>query len=95
MQRPNGQYYTLKIKIPINLANVNKKEMKRGKSKSKNNKKHTSAPINAHILIPLKSPQITDTIIIKPDIVKIEESKAISRKCDHPGVVGEKESCNG
>lgn len=52
----------------------------------------TSAPINAHMLMPLKQPKIIETIIIIPDMVKIEESSAIKRKCDHPRVVGEKES---
>jgi hypothetical protein len=42
--------------------------------------------------MPLKHPKMIDTIIIIPEIIKIEESKAISRKCDHPRVVGEKES---
>lgn len=42
--------------------------------------------------MPLKSPKIIDTIIIIPDMVNIDESNAINRKCDQPGVVGEKES---
>lgn len=44
------------------------------------------------MLIPLKHPNIIETIIIIPDIVKIDDSNAIKRKCDHPRVVGEKES---
>lgn len=44
--------------------------------------------------MPLKSPNIIETIIMIPDIVKIEESNAIRRKCDQPGVVGENDSCN-
>jgi hypothetical protein len=42
--------------------------------------------------MPLKSPKIIETIIIIPDMVKIDERSAISRKCDHPGVVGENDS---
>lgn len=53
----------------------------------------TSAPIKAHMLMPLKSPNMIETIIMIPDIVKIEESNAIRRKCDQPGVVGENDSC--
>jgi hypothetical protein len=31
-------------------------------------------------------------MIIIPEMVKMDESSAIKRKCDHPGVVGENES---
>lgn len=48
--------------------------------------------MNAHMLMPLKQPKIIDTMIIIPDMMKIDESSAINRKCDHPRVVGEKES---
>jgi len=52
----------------------------------------TSAPIKANVLMPLNKPKNTETISIPPATVKIDESNAISRKCDHPGVVGEKDS---
>lgn len=45
------------------------------------------------MLMPLKSPNTIETIIIIPEMVKIDESNAIRRKCDHPGVVGENDSC--
>lgn len=45
------------------------------------------------MLIPLKHPKIIDTIIIIPEMMKIEVKSAIKRKCDHPRVVGENESC--
>lgn len=54
--------------------------------------KQTSAPIKAHMLMPLKRPKMIETIIMMPDMVKIDESNAIKRKCDQPGVVGEKDS---
>lgn len=30
---------------------------------------------------------------MNPDKIRIVDSNATSRKCDHPGVVGENESC--
>lgn len=45
------------------------------------------------MLMPLKIPKMIETIIIIPDMTKMDDSNKISRKCDHPGVVGEKDSC--
>lgn len=45
------------------------------------------------MLTPLKSPKMIETIIIATEMVKIDESREISLKCDQPGVVGENESC--
>lgn len=52
----------------------------------------TSAAINANVLSPPKNPTPTQMMNMKPDSVKIVDSNATSRKCDHPGVVGENES---
>ena len=59
----------------------------------KRQSKFTSAPIKANMLIPLKSPKTMDTIIITPEMVNIDDNKAMSLKCDQPGVVGEKDNC--
>jgi hypothetical protein len=54
----------------------------------------TSADIKAKVFQPpLNMPTPIEIINIKPESVRIDESRAISRKCDQPGVVGEKESC--
>jgi hypothetical protein len=45
------------------------------------------------MLIPLNSPKTIDTIIMTTEMEKIDERRAMSLKCDHPGVVGENESC--
>jgi hypothetical protein len=34
-----------------------------------------------------------DTTSIAPEMVKIDDKSAMRRKCDQPGVVGEKDSC--
>lgn len=52
----------------------------------------TSAPINPNMLMPLKSPNTIDTTSIPAEMVKIDDKSAMSRMCDQPGVVGEKES---
>lgn len=53
----------------------------------------TSAAIKANVLTPLtKTPTPIETISMKPDRVRIADRSAISRKWDHPGVVGEKDS---
>lgn len=56
--------------------------------------KLTSAPIKANMLIPLKSPKKTEAINIAPEMVKMDDRSAISRKCDQPGVVGENDNCD-
>lgn len=52
----------------------------------------TSAAIKANVLMPLKNPMKIETMIMNPEIVRIADKSAISRKCDHRAVVGEKES---
>lgn len=49
--------------------------------------------MNANVFNPPKNPTPTHTINIKPDKIRIVDSSATSRKWDHPGVVGENESC--
>lgn len=50
--------------------------------------------MKANVLTPLmKTPTPIETISMKPDRVRIADRSAISRKWDHPGVVGENESC--
>lgn len=56
-------------------------------------KKLTSAAIKANVFNPPKKPTPTHTMNIKPDKIRMVESNATKRKCDHPGVVGENESC--
>lgn len=53
----------------------------------------TSAPKKDAMLMPLKSPKTIDTMIMTTEMEKIDERRAMSRKCDQPGVVGENESC--
>lgn len=50
--------------------------------------------MNANMLNPLNSPNAIDTIIIAPERVKMEDKRAMTRKCDQPGVVGENDNCN-
>lgn len=53
----------------------------------------TSAAIKANVLNPPKNPTPTQMINMKPDKTKIDDRSVTKRKCDHPGVVGENESC--
>lgn len=48
--------------------------------------------MKANVLSPPKNPTPTQTMNMKPDKIRIVDSKATSRKCDQPGVVGENES---
>lgn len=52
----------------------------------------TSAAINANVFNPPKKPTPTQMINMNPDSVNMDDSNATSRKCDHPGVVGENDS---
>lgn len=52
----------------------------------------TSAAINANVLSPPKKPTPTQMMNMNPDSVRMVDSKATRRKCDHPGVVGENDS---
>lgn len=53
----------------------------------------TSAAIKANVFKPPKNPTPTQTINMNPDKIRIVDSRATNRKCDHPGVVGENDSC--
>lgn len=59
-----------------------------------NREKLTSAAIKANVFKPPKNPTPTHTINMNPDKIRIVDNNATNRKCDHPGVVGENESCN-
>lgn len=52
----------------------------------------TSAAINANVLRPPKNPTQMQMMNMKPDSVRMDESRPTRRMCDQPGVVGEKES---
>lgn len=47
------------------------------------------------MLSPPKNPTPMQTMNMKPDKIKIVDNNATKRKCDHPGVVGENDSCTG
>lgn len=53
----------------------------------------TSAAIKANVFKPPKNPTPTQTMNMNPDKIRIVDNKATNRKCDHPGVVGENDSC--
>lgn len=53
----------------------------------------TSAAIKANVFKPPKNPTPTQTINMNPDKIRIVDNRATNRKCDHPGVVGENDSC--
>lgn len=52
----------------------------------------TSAAIKANVFSPPKNPTQTHTMNIKPVRIKIVDSNATRRKCDHLGVVGENDN---
>lgn len=52
----------------------------------------TSAAIKAKVFRPPKKPTQMQIMNMKPDSVRIEDSRPTRRMCDQPGVVGEKDS---
>lgn len=49
--------------------------------------------MKANVLMPPKNPTQMQIININPDIVRMDDNRPTKRTCDHPGVVGENESC--
>lgn len=55
-------------------------------------RKLTSAAMNAKVFRPPKRPTPMQMMNMIPESVRIADRSVTSRKCDHPGVVIEKES---
>lgn len=49
--------------------------------------------MKANMLMPLNKPNAMDITNITPEMEKIDDSKAMRRKWDQPGVVGENDNC--